>query len=497
LQADGGRALGILASAIEAAEQVAATPVATAAPRGVSRVDSTRGAAGEPTAAAAAGTAASAADSAEDEEDADARKAAAAAEAAASRAGEFAEAQAADDATAAKRKQKQPPPSSAHLSATKASAAGATAAQATALANAQAEAITQFSTTVWYGEDFFARPLLRGGGDGSGGSSSVGVGVGGGGAAAALVPLLCWQAARLCLLRAASHRRKLDDARRRSLPVPKGSANSLRSAWTAAKSFLEKGLQCPFPAAAGPGAADGHLRVLLAWHLAALAATGNPPGGRGQDEGSPAVEAVEGRRAASHFAFARDALLAAAYAAAAAGQGSASGAADARGGGGAAAAALLAARGGGGGSRLSPRPSQQPAAPLPLLATPERCCQLALALARADAQAGRLAAAANAVRACVRRGSAQLWARHALLALALRHAVEAQAATREAVASAGVPGGYADDAEALAAEEAAARVRVSTHGLLNRLKNLLFLCFVSCIVCVFLFLSNMQPAGAA
>ena len=44
--------------------------------------------------------------------------------------------------------------------------------------------------------------------------------------------------------------------------------------------------------------------MLLAWHLADLATQGEPPGGRGIGLGAPGPE-VEGRRAASHYAFAK------------------------------------------------------------------------------------------------------------------------------------------------------------------------------------------------
>ena len=376
--------------------------------------------------------------------------------------------------------------------------------------------------SVWHGEEHAAKLQLsrkhssRRGRGGTSTTSAVNL------AGAPFVPLLCWQAARISMLRADTHRSKLTEARLLSRPVPMGSVNSLKSAWLAAKGYLEKGLQCPFPtnnnantaiSSTGDGGSgigpDNHLQVLLAWQLAALAAQGAPPGvsngnstgsssGSGSSSSSSSSSStsskgggrsasvdfeVDGRRSASHFAFAKSALLAAAAASAAASHGSASSralgstslsAAPAMSGG--AAAAVRAARSNhsnnnnsfsnnsnnsnGSSSRLSPRLAQSQVSPLTLLTTPERCFQLVLALARADAQAGRRCAAASATRASLRRGCSHLWARHMLMTLALQHAVDKASDEDSSFGADGaaVANMFEDDTDALAAAEAAAKV---------------------------------------
>jgi len=375
--------------------------------------------------------------------------------------------------------------------------------------------------TVWHGEDYASKSQRsrhnqsRNGSTGSrsgGGRGSRSVGNSGiNSAGAPFVPLLCWQAARISMLRADTHRRKLAEARLFSRPVPMGSVNSLKSAWLAAKGYLEKGLQCPFPTATAASASsssghgsscgpDHHLQVLLAWHLAALAAQGPPPGisnsniSSSSSKGASVDFEVDGRRSASHFAFAKSALLAAAAAAAVSSRhasarmpGSSTttsslSAAPAMSGG--AAAAVRAARSTNNyssksGSRLSPRLAQSQASPLPLLTTPERCFQLVFALARADSRAGRRCAAASAMRASLRRGCGHLWARHVLLTLALQHAVDQESSDDASSSSFGadgaVAGVYDDDADALAAAEAAAKV--GDGGVLF---SVLLYCVVSC-----------------
>lgn len=366
--------------------------------------------------------------------------------------------------------------------------------------NMQSIASLESPYTVWHGEEYASRPQRsrlnnRNGSTGSrgdggrGGSRSVGS-TNINSAGAPFVPLLCWQAARISLLRADMHRSKLNEARLFSRPVPMGSVNSLKSAWLAAKGYLEKGLQCPFPTATAAfsssssghcssGGPDHHIQVLLAWHLAALAAQGPLPGignsNSNSSEGASVDFEVDGRRSASHFAFAKSALLAAAAAAAVSSHrasaripgsstsSSSLSAAPAMSGG--AAAAVRAARSNNHhtSSESSSRwLAQSQASPLTLLTTPERCFQLVFALARADSQAGRRCAAASAMRASLRRGCSHLWARHVLLTLALQRAVDKKS-SNDASSSFGADGAVAgvyddDDADALAAAEAAAKV---------------------------------------